>query len=91
MTMKQQAIKSPYLKDGRHADVIAGLQVLGCYQWATREVSSWASKLDDDTKTEKWREIFTEHPEFFRINGEWACLRWRHALDKDYDPAFGGA
>ena len=86
MCFKRKGFKSPYLKDGRLADVIAGLQILGSYKWASREAASWASKLDDDSKTEKWREIFTEHPEFFRINGEWASLRWRHALDKDYDP-----
>ena len=81
--------KSPYLKsDRRLGDVIAAIQLLGTYQWANREIGSWAKQLDTpETSGEAaWASVFREHPEFFRINdlGK-ASLRWRHAYDRTYN------
>ena len=78
---------SPYLvKNGRLADVIAALQALGSYEWASRKVERWHEKLGDPRSAEDWSEIFEAHPEFFRLNGDWASLRWRHAYDRVYVP-----
>ena len=81
--------KSPYLEnDRRLGDVIAAIQLLGTYQWANRDVGSWAKQLDTpDTSGEAaWTAVFREHPEFFRINDlNKASLRWRHAYDRTYN------
>lgn len=38
-------------------------------------------------KKKKWSEIFSEHPEFFRVSSKsWVSLRWRHALEENFDP-----
>ncbi|MGQ7249766.1 hypothetical protein ACUN9Y_20835 [Halomonas sp. V046] len=84
------SIKSPYLENGaRLADVIAAIQVMGAYPWASREVSSWAIKLGESVSADGWHEVFREHPEFFRLNGEWASLRWRHGYDRSFDAERG--
>jgi hypothetical protein len=88
---------SPYLAhEGRLADIIAAIQVMGTYpKFASREPQKWEDKLDKPISAASWAEICNEHPEFFRLresNGSdrrWASLRWRWALDEDYDPDEG--
>ena len=83
--MTQQV--SPYLRNSyRLADVLAAIQVMGAYTWASRRVSAWADKLGDPLSSGSWAEIFVEHPEFFRVSGEWASLRWRHGYDRNFSP-----
>lgn len=69
------------------ADVIAAIQAMGSYPWATRKVDKWAKGLGEPISASDWSEVFLDHPEFFRLsNGTWATLRWRHAYDHSYDP-----
>lgn len=78
--------KSPYLEyDWRLADVIATLQVMGTYPWASRLVDKWTEKLGNPISGANWKQIFQEHPEFFRLNNDYASLRWRHGSDRTYD------
>ena len=84
--MTDKPERSPYLVNGRLSDVIAALQALGSYEWASRKVEKWHEKLGDPRSAEDWSEIFEAHPEFFRLNGDWASLRWRHAYDRVYVP-----
>lgn len=88
---------SPYLKDPqRLSDVIAAIQVLGTYKYYKRNLNNWAEAIsgDDEKKNGKyWREIFLEHPEFFRIPSkedkkssleEKASLVWRRTYQRRY-------
>jgi hypothetical protein len=77
--------KNPYLKDDRLADVIAALQIMGTYPWAKREVDSWAKKLGDHKSGGNWKVVFKDHPEFFSLVEEQACLRWRFGYRRNYD------
>ena len=85
--MKPGLKRSPYLAtDGRLSDVIAALQALGSYDWATRKVERWREGLGEPISAVNWSEIFKQHPEFFRLNNGLATLRWRHAYDRIYAP-----
>lgn len=85
--MKQESNRSPYLAtDGRLSDVIAALQALGSYDWATRKVERWREGLGEPISAANWSEVFRQHPEFFRLNDGLATLRWRHAYDRIYAP-----
>jgi hypothetical protein len=77
--------QSPYLSNGhRLADVLAAIQVMGAYTWASRKVSDWSEKLGVPISAKSWEMIFKEHPEFFRVKDEWISLRWRHGYDRNY-------
>jgi integrase len=81
---------SPYLKGGRLADVIAAIQIMGVYPWASRQVEDWARKIGDPLSGNDWSTVFREHTEFFRLtNDGWASLRWRHGYDRTYDANLG--
>lgn len=81
---------SPYLTNGwRLADVIAAIQVMGAYPWSSRKVEKWLEKLGDPLSAKKWETVFKEHPEFFRLNNDYASLRWRHGYDRTYDAEMG--
>jgi len=63
---------SPYLKDGRLADVIAALTVLSAHRSSEKEIGGWCRELSkandkDELKTAiaHWSRVFHEHPEFF--------------------------
>jgi hypothetical protein len=89
--------KFPYTENGfRLVDVIAALQILGNYTWASRELENWENKLGNPKSAENWKIIFDEHPEFFRVsppdkttNKVWVSLRWRHGYDKNFDTEQG--
>jgi len=81
---------SPYLNNGRRlADVLAAIQIMGAYTWASRNISSWSDKLGEPQSAKDWRKVFEEHPEFFRIDGEWISIRWRHGYDRNFCPDLG--
>ena len=85
---------SPYLIEGRLADIIGAIPVLSAYdKYASRGLDEWESQLGKPCAPGGWRQVFTEHPEFFRCHDKegkaWAAMRWRWALDRDYDPASG--
>lgn len=76
---------SPYLKHShRLAEVLAAIQVMGAYTWASRKSASWGEKLGNPLSAPNWNKIFEEHPEFFRVSGEWVSLRWRHGYDRNF-------
>ena len=73
--------KSPYLKnDNRLAEVISAIQVLSVYKYYKLDFKKWANRISgNDSDSEHWKNIFLEHPEFFRVNVEEdkASLVWR--------------
>jgi hypothetical protein len=71
-----------YLKNGRLADVVAAIQVMGVYSQASRPTVDWEEKLGKPLSARTWDIVFHEHPEFFRLSNDgWASLRWRHGFD----------
>jgi hypothetical protein len=80
---------SPYLKDAnRLGDVIAALQAMAVYKFYKLTFEDWADRLTaDKNQAEKWKAIFSEHPEFFRLDGakERASLVWRRQFPRRYD------
>lgn len=80
--------KSPYLESGRLEKVLAAIQILASYDWASREASSWAEKLETVQESDDWLKVFKDHPEFFRVSQDgWVSLRWRHGYDRVYSVA----
>ena len=80
--------RSPYLESGRLEKVLAAIQILGSYDWASREASSWAEKLETLQDSDDWSNLFKDHPEFFRVGKDgWVSLRWRHGYDRIYSVA----
>jgi len=80
---------SPYLRDAnRLGDVIAALQAMAVYKFYKLSFEDWADRLTaDKTQAEKWKTVFAEHPEFFRLDGakERASLVWRRQFPRRYD------
>lgn len=79
---------SPYLADTRRlADVIAAIQVMGTYKFYWQDFAGWAERISGDAQQAAyWRNIFEDHPEFFRLDGErqGAALVWRRQLPKRF-------
>lgn len=63
-------MNNPYTSNSsRLANVIAAIQVLGTYKFYKSDFSDWAERIEGDkSKGNYWKNIFIEHPEFFRIN-----------------------
>ena len=86
---------SPYLSHPRRlSDVIAAIQVLGVYPYASRGVEKWLSTVGrPPLSSETWLQVFDEHPEFFRVkpgkDGSFASLVWRRAQPKTFAPELG--
>lgn len=80
---------SPYTKNkGRLPDVISAIQVMGTYKFYKLEIAKWAERIrGQDASTEHWRKVFTDHPEFFRVDktGDKASLVWRRAKPKIFN------
>jgi hypothetical protein len=80
---------SPYLRDPqRLGDVIAAIQAMATYKFYKLTHEKWADRIAADrTQTEKWKTIFLEHPEFFRLDSarEKSSLVWRRQFPKLYD------
>lgn len=89
--------KSPYLQDGRLADVIAALQVMSARNRPEGEITHWSRTLSNDISkksVERWANVFKEHPEFFlsytlpNSTDKKSALRIRYA-NKPFDPQTG--
>ena len=80
---------SPYLRDpNRLGDVIAAIQAMATYKFYKLPFSGWADRMSaDESQAEKWKTVFLEHPEFFRLDSERekASLVWRRQFPKRYD------
>jgi hypothetical protein len=60
--------RSPYLLDGRLADILALIQVLALDDHAHRSESGLASELQGQPRSaESWPVLAAKHPEFFRV------------------------
>ena len=83
--------KSPYLRhQGRLADVIAAIQVLGSHLWDSREIKDWKKNIGDEPlSANSWESVFSDHPEFFgsdsRVNKTFYFLRLRRAYEQTVD------
>lgn len=80
---------SPYLRDAnRLGDVIAAIQAMATYKFYKLPFANWADRMAaDKNQAEKWKAVFVEHPEFFRLDSakEKASLVWRRQFPKRYD------
>lgn len=79
--------RSPYVKhSGRLADLIAAIQVLGTYRFATRPVEKWEKRLGRaPVSAAAWSQVFREHPEFFTFDNGGVSLVWRRSKVRNYD------
>ena len=80
---------APYTSNkNRLADVIAAIQVMGTYKFYKCDFTGWADRIvGDESKEGYWRNIFEEHPEFFRLDSKRkkASLVWRRNYQKLYN------
>lgn len=61
---------------------------MATYKFYKLSFASWADRISaDEAQAEKWKTIFLEHPEFFRLDSarEKASLVWRRQFPKRYD------
>jgi hypothetical protein len=79
--------KSPYIANPKRlSDLIAAIQVLGSYRFASRKVEKWAKRLGrTPVSATNWLTIFKEHPEFFTFDGDNISLVWRRSRERNYD------
>lgn len=67
--------------------MVALLQVMGAYRYANRKVENWEKTIGRAPVSGRaWREVFEDHPEFFRLKDGLAVLVWRRAFDRSFDP-----
>ncbi|MDT7838433.1 hypothetical protein [Aquabacterium sp. OR-4] len=80
---------SPYLAEpGRLGDVIAAIQAMATYKFYKLTHEDWADRIAaDKTQGDKWKRLFEQHPEFFRLDSarEKASLVWRRQFPKRFD------
>jgi hypothetical protein len=78
---------SPYIAyQNRLEDLIAAIQVLGTYGFASRELYKWEARLGrKPVSAENWLIVFKQHPEFFTIQDENISLVWRRSRERNYD------
>jgi|688.fasta_scaffold76245_5 hypothetical protein len=82
---------SPYLlHQGRLADVIAAIQVLGSHLWDSREIKDWKENIGEKPlSANEWEAVFMDHPEFFGKDisdgREYHFLRLRRAYEQTVD------
>lgn len=81
--------QSPYLRHpNRLADVIAAIQVMAVYKFYKLDFAGWSDRVcGSEADADHWRTVFTEHPEFFRLDSarERASLVWRRQHPKAHD------
>ena len=81
--------ESPYLADSnRLADVIAAIQATATYKFYKLPFAGWADRIaGDDSQEHHWRNVFQQHPEFFRLDSarQKASLVWRRQHPKRFD------
>lgn len=80
---------NPYTTNpNRLADVIAAIQVMSVYKFYKLNFSAWAYRIQANKNNgDYWKNIFEEHPEFFRLNAKTgsASLVWRRNYQKLYN------
>ena len=80
--------RSPYItRTNRLADVIAAIQVMGTYKVYKLTFEDWADRISGDrNQALHWRNVFEEHPEFFRLDSKRLCasLVWRRQHQKSW-------
>ena len=79
--------KSPYLKHQRLADVIAAIQVMSTYKFYKLDFSGWSKRITGaESNADYWESVFSEHPEFFRLNEEKdkVSLVWRRSHQRNF-------
>lgn len=77
---------NPYLKQSRLAEVIAAITALANYRYYKLTFKAAAEKIANRPEhAEKWKAIFHEHPEFFRISQDKVSLVWRRQHPKRYN------
>lgn len=79
--------KSPYLKPQRLADVIAAIQVMSTYKFYKLDFSGWSMRITGvESNADYWRNVFAEHPEFFRLNSDQqkVSLVWRRSYQRNF-------
>lgn len=85
----QRQAPSPYLADpNRLGDVIAAIQAMATYKFYKLDFAGWADRISaDQTQADKWKNVFLEHPEFFRLDSARlrASLVWRRQFPKRFD------
>lgn len=68
------------------ADLIAAIQVLGMYRFASRDLGKWEKRLGrNPVSATNWETIFRQHPEFFTVQGNNISLVWRRSRERNYD------
>ena len=81
-------MSNPYLKPGRLPDVIAAITAMASYKFYKLDFEGWANRISGPGKAaEHWRQVFLEHPEFFRLSSEGlkASLVWRRVYPRNFD------
>jgi hypothetical protein len=69
------------LKPDRLADVIAAIQALAANEEYYNLCERWAHIISgDEGKAAHWKEVFDDHPEFFRSTRQLYSLIWRRTL-----------
>lgn len=78
---------SPYISNqNRLADLIAAIQVLGTYRFASRNIEKWENRLGrTPVSATDWKTVFSQHPEFFTAQGDNISLVWRRSRERNYD------
>src|SRR5438045_1478996 len=73
--------RSPYLRDGRLAQILAAIQCMAVYKFYRMTPADWSKVLGGQSAD--WQKVFTEHPELFRESpskpGHYALV-YRRAL-----------
>ncbi|NML60709.1 N-carbamoyl-L-amino acid amidohydrolase [Massilia sp. RP-1-19] len=86
---REDTTLSPYLADPqRLSDVIAAIQAMATYKFYKLSFEEWADRMSaDKSQAGKWKVVFLEHPEFFRLDSARvrASLVWRRQFPKRYD------
>jgi len=85
--MKTFKNSSPYIANPKRlADLIAAIQVLGTYRFASRRLQKWEKRLGrTPVSADTWEVVFGQHPEFFTAQGELISLVWRRSRQRNYD------
>ena len=86
--MSNKINESPYIKDiNRLSDIIAAIQVMSTYRFYKLDFKNWSKRISGDEKSHLyWKNIFEQHPEFFRFNltKDKASLAWRRSKQRRF-------
>jgi hypothetical protein len=78
--------ESPYIANpNRLADLIAAIQILGTYRFASRHIEKWEKRLGRTPVSAGNWTIVTRHPEFVATQRDDVSLVWRRYRKRNYD------